>query len=380
MSSVSSFYVGNYSITMGHVDGKGKGIQKISLDEKTGELMVGGTYQDAGINPTYLCYDNGILFVVNETESGMVKSFIVNHEDGSLKLVSNMSSKGADPCYCEVFYAEILRCKLLLVANYSSGSTIIFKISEDGSLEEFAFYQHVMQNQGPNKNRQEAPHAHMARSFGDGKNLQIVVPDLGLDKVLQFSIQQLDEENTDSKKTMTLNTTLDMKLGDGPRHLEFHPNKSYAYVVSELSCTVTVVSMNYAESSFGNETCQIISTLPFNYDNSNGGNTCAHIQIHPSGKFLYVSNRGGKDGGHHSVVVFSVNDTGDKIALESSTYFENGKTPRAFSISPSGKYLVVAWQDSDYLTSYEINLNGNGELLFKHSLECLTPVVLAWIT
>ena len=360
---------------MGHVDGKGKGVQKISLDENTGELTVGGTYQDAGTNPTYLCYNNGILFVVNETESGMVKSFKVNHEDGSLKLVSNISSKGADPCYCEVFYAENLRCKLLLVANYSSGSTIVFKISENGSLEEFAFYEHVMEKQGPNKNRQEAPHAHMARSFGDGKNLQIVVPDLGLDKVLQLSIQQLDEEIT-----MTLNKTLDMKLGDGPRHLEFHPNKNFVYIVSELSCTVTVVSMNYAESTFGNETCQIISTLPLDYDNSNGGNTCAHIQIHPNGKFLYVSNRGGKNGAHHSIVVFSVNDSGDKIALESSTYFENGKEPRAFSISPSGKYLVVAWQDTDCLTSYEINLNGNGELHFKHKLDIFTPVVLAWIS
>ncbi len=101
--------------------------------------------------------------------------------------------------------------------------------------------------------------------------------------------------------------------------------------------------------------------------------------MHPNAKFLYVSNRGGKTGQHHSIAVFTVNDLGNSLTLSSSTYFKKGKEPRAFSISPSGNYIVVAWQDTDYLSSYQLNLEGNGELIFKHEIESLTPVVVAWV-
>jgi len=371
-TTFSSFYVGNYNIKMGHVNGKGKGIQRYKLNEMNGEISVASTPQDAGINPTFLCYDDNILYVVNEQDKGMVKSFKVNHEDGSLKLISNVSSKGADPCYCEIFQALGYTHKLLLIANYSSGSTVIFKVLDGGILEEFAFYQHTMEKQGPNLNRQEAPHAHMARPFGDKSNLQIVVPDLGLDKVLQFGLPS-------SKGDLKLQTSFNMKSGDGPRHIEFHPNKKFAYVVNELSCTVTVIPFDNQNSKFAEENVQTISSLPSDYDNSNGGNTCAHIQMHPNAKFLYVSNRGGKTGQHHSIAVFTANDLGNSLTLSSSTYFEKGKEPRAFSISPSGNYIVVAWQDTDYLSSYQLNLEGNGELIFKHEIESLTPVVVAWV-
>lgn len=370
-AATSHFYVGNYNTKMGHVDGKGIGVQRLALNEDSGEMTVVSLPQDVGINPTYLCYDDGILFVVNETHNGTVKSFNVNHETGALMQVSSLPSKGADPCYCETFNSPTLGCKLLLVPNYSSGSTIIFRVLDGGVLEEFAFYQHTMEKQGPNKNRQEAPHAHMARSFGLEQNLRVAVPDLGLDKVLTFTLSQTSERSGN----IDMDQPLDMKSGDGPRHIEFHPNKHYAYVVSELANTVTVVSVDHAKSVF-KDPGQIISTLPANYDNADGGNTCAHIQIHPNAKYLYVSNRGGTIGKHHSIACFAISKDGDSLTLKSATYFEHGKEPRAFCISPSGKYLIVGWQNTDNLASYEIQ--ESGELVLTHVIECLTPVAFTW--
>ena len=356
---------------MGHVDGKGVGVQRVVLNEDNGEMAIVSSPQDVGVNPTYLCYDDDTLFVVNETQNGTVKSFKVDHETGTLTQVSSLSSKGADPCYCEVFDSPTLGCKLLLVPNYSSGSTIAFRVLEGGILDEFAFYQHTMETPGPNKSRQEAPHAHMARAFGVEQNLRVAVPDLGLDKVLTFTLSQTSELNGN----IEMNQSLAMKSGDGPRHIAFHPNKQYAYVVSELANTVTVVPVDHANSVF-KDPGQIVSTLPTNYNNENGGNTCAHIEIHPNAKYLYVSNRGGNLGKHHSIACLAINKNGDLLTLKNATYFEHGEEPRAFCISPSGKYLIVGWQNTDNLTSYEIQ--NSGELVLKHVIECLTPVAFAW--
>ena len=116
------------------------------------------------------------MFVVNETQNGTVKSFKVDHETGTLTQVSSFNDKGADPCYCEVFDSPTLGCKLLLVPNYSSGSTIA-RVLEGGILDEFAFYQHTMETPGPNKSRQRR-RMHMARAFVE--QLRVAVPDFRL--------------------------------------------------------------------------------------------------------------------------------------------------------------------------------------------------------
>ena len=266
--TMSHFYVGNYNTKMGHVDGKGVGVQRFVLNENSGEMAIVSLPQDVGVNPTYLCYDDGTLFVVNETQDGTVKSFKVDDGTGALTQVSSLSTKGADPCYCEVFDASTtLGCKLLLVPNYSSGSTIVFRLLEGGVLDEFAFYQHTMETPGPNKSRQEAPHAHMARSFGLEQNLRVAVPDLGLDKVLTFTLSQTSERNGN----IDMNQSLEMKSGDGPR--EFH-----ICICRLIANTVTVVPVDHANAGSGTN-----SRL---YDNENGGNTCAHIQIHPNRVFI----------------------------------------------------------------------------------------------
>ena len=110
--------------------------------------------------------------------------------------------------------------------------------------------------------------------------------------------------------------------------------------------------MDHANSVF-KDPGQIVSTLPTNYNNENGGNTCAHIEIHPNAKYLYVSNRGGNLGKHHSIACLAINKNGDLLTLKNATYFEHGEEPRAFCTSIC-KYLIVGWQNTDNLTSYEI--------------------------
>ena len=166
---------------------------------------------------------------------------------------------------------------------------------------------------------------------------------------------------------------LSMNGGDGPRHLEFHPSLDFAYVASELSCMVTVCHSNVGTGALG-KVVQTRSTLPAGFVND-GSNTCAHIMAHPSGKFLYVSNRGGKC---HTLALFLISADGGSLSeCEQSGDLNDELCPRAFNISPDGLWMVIAYQDSSKLVSYKIDLD-SGRLVFAHKLSMPTPVCLAW--
>lgn len=179
----------------------------------------------------------------------------------------------------------------------------------------------------------------------DPENRFAFVCDLGLDKVMAYGF-----DSQKGKLTPADPAFAPVKPGAGPRHMAFLPDGRFAYVVNELDSTINAFAFDSKTGALTN--LQTISTLPGYYD---GPNTTAEISVHPSGKFLYASNRG-----NNTVVLFSVDQ-----AKGTLTYLEEqgtgGKTPRNFGIEPSAKHMAIANQDSDTVLACRID-PGNGRL------------------
>ena len=246
----------------------------------------------------------------------------------------------------------------VIAANYGGGSVGAWPIRADGSLGALtALLQHHGSSVDPK--RQEGPHAH---SVGfDIANRHAFCADLGLDKLFIYQLEP---------KTAALTTNdppfAALKPGAGPRHFAMDPTGRHLYAINELNNTIT--AFDYDASHGALEESQTVSTLP---DKFTSLNTAAEIAIHPSGKFLYGSNRG-----HDSLVVYAVDETTGKLTLveHQSTL---GKTPRAFGIDPTGNFLLVANQASDNIVIFRIDpktgrLKATGQTLETPSPVCVT--------
>jgi 6-phosphogluconolactonase len=270
-------------------------------------------------------------------KSGAVSAFAIDHKSGRLNLLNQVASGGADPCYISLDKTG----KYVLVANYSGGSVSVFPSLKDGRLgEPSAFVQH--QGSSANKERQEGPHAHWIQTSPD--NRFAVVSDLGLDELVLYRFDA-------AKGSVVQNEPSFAKLppGAGPRHAAFHPNGRFAYVLNEMQSSVGAFS--YDPSTATLKTLQQLSTLPKDFT---GQNDTAELVVHPSGKFLYASNRG-----HDSIAIFSIDSL--KGTLTPAGHVRTGgKTPRNFAIDPTGKYLLAANQASDNIVIFRINpVTGN---------------------
>src|SRR5580765_2078725 len=309
-------YVGTYT----QEKSSSKGIYAYRYDGATHEVTSLGLAAET-TNPSWVAiHPNGrFLYAVNEIQnykgpnSGGVSAFSIDRSSGKLTFLNEVSSRGADPCYITVDPSG----KYVLVANYTGGSIASFPISTDGKLgEASAFVQHTGHSINPK--RQEAPHAHSIDLSPDERFA--FVDDLGLDQLLTYKFDK-------GKGSLKPNNPPFAKLdaGAGPRHFALHPSGQYAYVVSELASTVTAFSFASKAGTFNR--IQTISALPEDFI---GENDDAEIEVHPSGKFLYASNRG-----HDSIAVFSIDPAkGTLTALEQVS--TQGKTPRNFALDPTG--------------------------------------------
>jgi len=350
------FYVGTYTEEGTH----SKGIYAYTYDASTGAIASLGVEAET-TNPSFVAVSpNGrFLYAVNEVSSykgpnsGGVSAFAVDRATGKLTFVSEVASRGADPCYITVDKTG----KFVLVANYTGGSVAVFPVLADGKLgEASAFVQHT--GKGTNPERQEGPHAHSIDLSPD--NRFAFVDDLGLDELLVYKFDN-------AKGSLTPNDPPFAKLdaGAGPRHFALSPSGRFAYVVSEMGRSVTVFSDDAASGKL--QPLQTISTLPKDFT---GRNDDAEIEIHPSGKFLYASNRG-----HQSVAVYAVDPNKGTLTLVEITP-TGGKEPRAFEIDPTGKFLFAANQKSDNIVVFRIDdktgrLTPTGKVLNVPSPVCV---------
>jgi 6-phosphogluconolactonase len=332
-------FVGTYTGRLGHVDGKAEGIYTCRLDPASGALtqvsMIGEI-----VNPSFLTLDpqGRYLYAVSEVkefqgqEGGGVYAYAVDPQSGALTQLNAQPTRGTDPCHLSVDATG----KWVLVANYSSGSVIIYPILDDGRLGEATdFKQH--EGSSINPQRQQGPHAH---AFVIGPDNRFAyAPDLGMDKVM---IYQLDLTN--GKLLPGSQPWVQTEPGGGPRHFDIHPNRKFAYCNLEIGNKVVVFA--YEESSGGLTEIQALPTLPADFS---GRSHTADLHVHPNGRFLYVSNRG-----HDSIAMYAIDQTNGTLTFL-GTESTQGQTPRNFAIDPTGTLLLAANQNSSTVAAYQID-------------------------
>jgi 6-phosphogluconolactonase len=314
-----------------------KGIYAFRFDGATGKLTSLGLAIETS-NPSFLALhpNKRFLYAVGEGNAGTVSAFSIE-PGGKLKQINTVSARGSDPCHLAFDKSG----NWLFVANYTSGSIASFPVRKDGSLGEAAgFVQHA--GSSVNRQRQEGPHAHSVNISPDNRFL--IVNDLGLDQTLVYRL--------DAKKgALTPHTPSFWKAapGSGPRHLTFSADGKFAWVLGEMSGTVTALSYNKTTGTFAE--VQTLSTLPSDFTGPKSG---AEIEVHPNGRFLYTSNRG-----HDSIAIFDV-DPKKGVLKPNAWVPTRGKTPRHFAIDPSGGFLLAANQDSNSVAVFRIDPTSGG--------------------
>ena len=317
-------YVGTYTEA-----GRTDGIYLLRMEARTGALRQVEAL-DVGANPSFLTiHPNGrTLYSVNEvTETegqptGAVRAFSIDAESGALTWLDEQPSEGAAPCYV----STDRKGRFVLVANYVTGTVATLPIDETGALTHSS---HVVQHvgKGPVTARQEHAHAHCV--IPHPSNRFVLAADLGVDRVLVYRFG----EETGSLQHLEQSDAV-LAPGTGPRHLAFHPLLPLVFVSGELNSTVTALHCDPVTGAL--RVVQTLSTLPTSFK---GENFPADIHVAPSGRTLYVSNRG-----HNSVAVFSIGASGT-LALQ-QVMPTGGDWPRNFSIDPTGRWLLVANQRS----------------------------------
>lgn len=352
-----TMYVGTYT------DGRSDGIYLVRMSPASGHLTMDGLAART-TNPSFLAADTTRrqLYAVNEVgsyegqPSGSVTAFRIDPSTGALREINQQASRGGAPCYITVDRGN----RFVLVANYSGGNASVLPVGPDGSLgAAVTVVQHS--GSGPNRDRQQAPHAHSVIVAPD--NRFALVTDLGIDRIMIYRYDDRTGALTPGDPPAAT-----VAPGAGPRHFTFHPDGRRAYVINELDSTVS--AFTYEPRTGALAPVQTVSTLPAGYD---GRNSCADIHVHPSGRFLYGSNRG-----HDSIVVYAIEPaTGSLSRVQHQSTL--GRTPRNFAIDPSGGFLLAANQDSDSVAVFAID-RGTGRLTHTGQvLDVPAPVCLRFV-
>lgn len=293
-------------------------------------------------SPSYLALspDHTNLYAVNsigDSSRASVSSFSFDKASGELSFINKQSSRGGGPCYVSVDQTG----QAVFAGNYVGGSLAMFPVRDDGSLAEA---QTVIEHEGGSVNeaRQSGPHVHCTYVAPD--NEYLFVNDLGTDQV---SAYRFDAQNVTLEESPT--SVYETELGAGPRHITFHPNGEYAYLVNELNGSV--VAFSYSDGTLSE--LQTISTLPDNYTGQISG---ADIHVSPDGNYLYATNREDLN----SIVTYSIDQESGQLTKQGSTP-TGGVHPRNFMIDPTGKYVLVANRHSDNIVIFDRNQE-TGEL------------------
>lgn len=345
----------HFLLTGSYTKGKSKGIYSYLFDERDGSFTMIDSLETP--NPSFLSYDpqRREIWAVNEEQKGKVSRIFFNDNTGGMKLYKTFDIPGANPCYISA--GSHTRFKA--VANYSSGNFLVIKPgpgSEPGeTVADIRF-----KGSGPNTRRQEAPHAHAA-VFGP-KEKQLFVTDLGADRLYLYDFDRRNGSVVPAQQAYVA-----LPPGSGPRHLEFHPNGKWMYLLNELSGTVAVFGYDKGRL----DSLQLISTLPEGYDQPF---TAADIHVSPNGKFLYASVRDSSN----TIAIFRIDEGKGSLTRigQASTL---GKTPRNFTIHPSGYWLLAANQNSDEIVIFRLDpatglLTDSGRRISTGS-----PVCLMWL-
>ncbi|MFD1849600.1 lactonase family protein [Oceanobacillus bengalensis] len=329
-------YIGTYT------KGESKGIYTFTLDTEASKIS--NVEVAANLcNPTYLnvSEDNRYLYsVIKEGESGGVASYAIESKTGELTHLNNQLEAGASPCHISVASDN----KRIVTANYHKGTIELYEANKESGMVTpvTSIIEHI--GSGPHKERQEKAHTHYA-GFSPDEAFVFAI-DLGIDKLISYEMKDSNLKEVSS---------LSVKAGSGPRHLEFHPNGKYAYLMTELSSEVIVMSYDKNNGSFTE--LQYISTIPEDFTENNQGSA---IHLSSDGRFVYAANRG-----HNSIAIFRVNEDSGELTFITHTSTE-GNWPRDFALDPSGKFIIVSNQESSNLVLFTRD-NITGKLTLMES-------------
>lgn len=327
------FYIGTYT------SGISKGIHRCVLDTETGQLQNLELVAELD-NPSFLTIHPtlDVLYACSEVrrdgkrEAAQLMAYKFG-SDGKLTALGGQPSGGNGPCYVSTDATG----KVALVANYGSGSIASLPIAADGTLGALTTnIQHAGKSINPG--RQEGPHAHCILT--DPSNRYVCAVDLGLDQVLVYQLNVAQATLTPSPSG-----NYHAKPGTGPRHIAFHPNGKNLFIIHELGNVLVAAQWDSSQGKIAE--LASASTLPNDFS---GDSSTAEVLVHPSGKFVYGSNRG-----HDSIAVFAFDEKAGRLTSVAHTS-TGGKTPRNFRIDPSGNYLLAANQSSDSIVAFKIDL------------------------
>jgi len=336
-----------------------RGIYAFNFDPSPGKLTPRGLAAETS-NPSWLViHPNGKwAYAANESgKQSTISAFSIDTKSAKLTLLNKLPAVGEDPCFLSFDKSG----KYLFVANYTSGNVVVFPILPDGKLGEHSALVKDAGAPGPNKERQEGPHAHWIESSPD--NRFVFVADLGLDAILSYRFDAAKGMLTPNKPFLR-----PLEAGAGPRHAAFSPDGHYFYVLSEIDSTVTMFAYDSGHGIFGD-----LGTIPMLPVNFEGRNEAAEIAIHPSGKWLFASNRG-KD----SLAVFSVVPATGKLKAVAD-YPTGGKEPRHFAIDPTGHFLLAENQNSNSIVVFRINPDTGGLSQVSITEGIPSPVCLTFL-
>lgn len=348
----------DYYLLIGtYTSGKSEGIYVYKFNSATGEA----TYVSkvAASNPSYLVVSKNKKYVYSVYEdgdnNGSVAAFSFNKKAGTLQFLNKQSSGGDHPCYVDIDKSG----KWVAVANYSGGNFSLLGVSPDGWLRApERTINHT--GSGPNKDRQDKPHVHS--TVFDPNDKHLLVQDLGIDKIMVYDFDaklgELKAAKTPSYASLP---------GAGPRHIDFHPNGDYVYLIDEMGGNVTAYSYRKGKLQF----LQTISAVREGYKGAVGS---ADIHVSPDGKFVYASNRGDEN----DIAIFAVDKSTGKLTLKGHQPVL-GKTPRNFSIDPTGKFLLSANQNSGDIVIFKRDVATGLLIDSGKKIEVDKPVCLKWI-
>jgi 6-phosphogluconolactonase len=326
-----------YTVLVGTYTDKtaSKGIYAFDFDASTGKLTPQGLAAETP-NPSWVAVHPNDKWVYAANESGKqstISAFSVDPTSGKLTLVNQLPSEGEDPCYLSFDKTG----KYLFVANYTSGTVAVFPILDDGKLGAPTSVVKDSGTLGPNKERQDGPHAHWVQVSAD--NRFVFLADLGLDRILVYRFDS-------AKGTLAPNNPFFRPLdaGAGPRHAVFASDEAHFYVLCEMNSTVSEFAYVSNRGILGY--LGAVHLLPPDFQ---GRNDAAEIAIHPSGKWLFASNRG-----HDSIAVFAIDPQKGTLA-SAGDFPTGGKEPRHFVLDPTGQFLLAENQNSNNIVVFRID-------------------------
>jgi 6-phosphogluconolactonase len=294
-----------------------KSLTLCKLEEETGKISIVKQFK-AGTRPGYLAIKGDFLYAVSSDEQrkneNTIRAFGIANDGNDLKLINEVSSRGINPCHVAIGRNG----ESVFTANYTSGSIAQYHVKQDGGLSEDQYFEQFT-GSSVNQSRQSSPHAHYINATID--NQFVLTADLGTDKVMIHKVKDGKLSTNDHQPYFEL------PPGSGPRHLEFHPNNKWIYVLNELNSTLTMVKYQHG----GFEVAGTVSTLPPDFK---GDSKSAAVRLHPNGGIIYASNRGS-----NSISVFELDKMGSATMIQN--FGDQLGWIRDFNVTPSGKFLVV---------------------------------------